>query len=366
MPISPRLSGRLYGRILNLIRSADEFLFFGTYSISIDRGILNQITRQRQNNQELLVACLLPPPTDFILWDFTVRGHLLRAYGLTGGSHIDLALVITENPQPAYAVLDNLWNQSRAAASQRKVISHIRRIGDLYSNGIVVFLEPNMHAKFVASDSNIYEGSGNLTLYGLTVNVEVYNFYPRRYGRVYNYASRSYLDFLRTYLANFIDWKLGSRYLTSANQLGARVERIANSFGIRFNPKVTREKVDILAKAREQLTVARSELWQLQGHKLILNLDFSLRLAYLEIQTALAKLWRQIDKEIESDLTRDIEKDLENASHATKQVAQVLKELKAEKTEHLSWYESEYLDKNLIEAKRFQEYLAKHIEKKPQ
>jgi hypothetical protein len=246
------------------------------------------------------------------------------------------------------------------------VISHIRRIGNLYSNGIVVFLEPNMHAKFVASESDIYEGSGNLTLYGLTVNVEVYNFYPRRYGRVYYYASRSYFDFLKTYLTNFVDWKLGSRYLTHANQLGARVEQVANAFGIRFNPKVTQEKINILAKAREQLTGARSELWQLRGHKLLLNLDFSLRLAYFEIQSVLTKLWRLREKEIELDLASDIEKNLEKTRHAIEQVAHMLKELKAEKPEYLSWYESEYLDKNLVEAKRFQEYLAKRTEKELQ
>lgn len=363
MPISPRLSGKLYSRIRNLVSSASDFLFFGTYGLSIRGGILNQIINQKQNNSSLLVACLLPPPTDFILWDFSVRSHLLRAYNLTGSNNVDLARAIAENPLPAYAVLQNLWKQSRAAASQQRIISHIRKIGQLYSNGIVVALEPNTHAKFVASESNIYEGSGNLTRYGLTVNVEVYNFYPRTYPRVYEYAARSYSDFLQSYLANFISWKLGSSYLNNANQLGTQVEQIANTFGIRFNPKVTRDKINAIADAREKLTVARSELWQLKGHKLLLNLDFSLMMANLQIQTVLGRLWSKIDEEIETDLVKNLEIDLEKIRKATNGVAKNLKDLQSDRKEHLSWYEMEHLDKVINEAKRYQEYLRKRGEK---
>jgi len=364
MPISPRLSGGLYRRILNLVRSANDFLFFGTYSIGRDYSIIDQITMQKQNNAALLLACLIPPPTDFILWDFSVRGHLLRAYGLTGANQVDLARAVAQNPQPAYSILENLWNQSRAHGSQRAVISHIRKIGELCSRNAIVFLEPNMHAKFIVSESNIYEGSGNLTRYGLTVNVEVFNFYPRRYEKVYQYALSSYADFLADYLANFVDWKLGSRYLTCANQLGNRVEQVANSFRIRFNPTVNPEKVNILRDSRDKLIAIRSELWQLKGHKLLLNLDFSLSLVQRQIQSVLSRLWEQKEKEIEPDTLDSIYKDLGTIKNAANHVGSELKELKADK-ENLSWYEAEYLEKNLAEAKRFREYLAKLREKEP-
>jgi hypothetical protein len=362
MPISPRLSGKLYKRILNLAKSANDFLFFGTYSLSIDRGILNQIVKQKQSNPNLLVACLLPPPTDFILWDFTVRWRFLQAYGLTGSNQVELARAVAENPQPAYKILEGLWSQSSAVVSQRQVTSHIERIGRLYQNGIISFLEPNMHAKFVASESNIYEGSGNLTLYGLSVNVEVYNFYPRTYRKVYQYAARSYVNFLYDYLTNFVDWKYGSHYLTRANQLGQRIEQIATAFGIKFNPKVSQEKINALTKSREKMAIARSELWQLPGHKLLLNLDFSLSMAELQIREVLASLWKQREKEIESEQADSIEKDLEKIILSLKKVGYTLKNPEEEKTAYLSGYEKKYLEKNLEEAQRFIEYLADHKE----
>lgn len=363
MPISPRLSGKVYKRIQELIDTANEFLFFGTYSLSVEQGILNRITQRKQANPALLVACLLPPPTDFILWDFAVRGQLLRAYGLTGSDQVELASSIAENPQPAYTILESLWQQSRALTAQRGVISHIRKIADLYSNNIVTFLEPNMHAKFVASESNIYEGSGNLTKYGLTINVEVYNFYPRQYGRIYEYASSSYRNFLSNYLTNFVDWKAGARYLTHANELGTHIEQVAAAISIRFNPKVTRQKVDTLNKAREELATTRSELWQLRGHKLLSNLDLALNLVRSEIQSAYNKLWTPEEKEIEAELASSIQGKLKKTSYALSQISQVLKQ-PSEKPESLAWYENEYLDKNIEEAKRFKEYLLRHVEKK--
>jgi hypothetical protein len=364
MPISPRLSGRVYRRVKDLIDVANEFLFFGTYSLSIEQGILNTIIQRKQANPSLLVACLLPPPTDFVLWDFTIRGQLLRAYGLTGSDQVELARLIAENPQPAYTILEGLWQRSRSLTAQRGVISHIRKIADLYSNNIVTFLEPNMHAKFVASESNIYEGSGNLTQYGLKINVEVYNFYPRKYENVYRYASSSYKSFLSAYLANFVDWKAGARYLTHANELGTHIEQVATAIGIRFNPKVTRQKVDTLSKAREDIATTRSELWQLRGHKFLFALDLSLSIARSEIQSAFSKLWTTEEKEIEAELADDIEAKLKKISYTLSQISQALKKL-SEKAESLAWYESEHLDKNIEEAKRFKEYLSTHMENQP-
>jgi hypothetical protein len=362
MPISPRLSGRLYNGVKDLIDDANEFLFFGTFSLSMEQGILNRIIQRKQANPSLLVACLLPPPTDFILWDFAIRARLLRAYGLTRVDQVELARSIAENPQPAYAILENLWQQSRALPAQRGVVSHIRRIADLYSNSVITFLEPNMHAKFVASESNIYEGSGNLTQYGLKVNVEVYNFYPRRYGGVYAYASRSYRGFLSAYLANFPDWKTGARYLTHANELGTHIEQVAASIGIRFNPKVTRQKVDILNKAREDMATIRSDLWQLPGHKFLSKLDLVLSLIRSEIQSAFSRLWTTGEKEIEAELARSIEEKLQKIGYILSQTSQTLKQL-GEKPEALTWYESEYLEKTVQEAKRFEIYLSEYAKK---
>jgi hypothetical protein len=363
MPISQRLSGNIYSKLTDLVTNSTSFIFFGTYSMSVDRSILSRIVYQKQNNPNLLVACLLPPPTDFILWDFSVRRQLLNAYGLSSSNPVDLARIMAENPQPAYAALDALWNQSRGGASQRNVTSHIRRIAELYSNNIITLLEPNMHAKFVASESNIYEGSGNLTHFGLRVNVEVYNFYPRTYEGIYRYAISSYVSFLRVYLVNFVDWKLGNNYLINAHQLGTRIEQIASEFQVRFNPKVSREKIDALTKTREKLSVARSELWQLPGHRLLLKIDFLLSQANLIGQRVLSTLWGLVDKEMDKETAAIVMKDLEKVSSALKQTVPFLKDLTGETSECKLWYESEYLEKSIAEAHRFEEYLNKFEQK---
>jgi hypothetical protein len=364
MPVSQRLSGNIYSKLKNLVTTAKEFIFFGTYSMSVDRSIVKRIIQQKQSNPRILVACLLPPPTDFILWNFALRRDLLNAYGLMSSNPIELARIMAENPQPAYTALDRLWNQSRAGTAQRTIISRIRNIAELYSNNIVSLLEPNMHAKFVATESNIYEGSGNLTYFGLNVNVEVYNFYPRTYGTggIYRYAISSYVDFLESYLANFVDWKMGGKYLNNASQLGTRVEQIANQFRVRFNPKVTSEKINTLTKAREQLLMARSELWQLPGHRLLLKLDFSLSQASTLAQRVLSELWGLIDQEIEAEKAAIIIKELETIASSMKKVSPILKELQ-ENSEYQSWYETEYLQKVVAEVYRFKEYLDKFKQK---
>lgn len=361
MPICQRLSGAIYPRLKLLVDSASEFIFFGTYSLSVDRSILSKIIRKKQENQNLLAACLLPPPTDFILWDFSIRNRILQAYGLTSLNQIEFARIMAVNPQPAYSVLDSLWTQRRPNSFQRGLLAHVEKIAELYQNQVIIFLEPNMHAKFVASESDIYEGSGNLTYFGLRVNVEVYNFYPRNaaHGRVYQYAISSYVNFLRNYLADFVNWKSGQHYLSNARQLGSQIEQIADQFDVRFNPKVTQEKIDAVTEAREQLLVLRSKLWQLPGHKLLLKLDFSLSRASFIAQNVVSKLWRLLGKKIEENNASEIMKDLETVNHAVKGVAPVLKESEAKMHENESWYEIEHLERTLADANRFKEYLAK-------
>jgi hypothetical protein len=361
MPICQRLSGAIYPRLKRLVDTANEFIFFGTYSLSVDRSILSKIIKKKQENQNLLAACLLPPPTDFILWDFSIRNRILQAYGLTSLNQIEFARIMAVNPQPAYSVLDSILTQRGPNSFQRSLLAHLEKIAELYQNQVITFLEPNMHAKFVASESDVYEGSGNLTYFGLRVNVEVYNFYPRTAagGRVYQYAISSYVDFLRSYLTDFVNWKSGQHYLSNASQLGAQVEQIATQFNVRFNPRVTQEKIDVLTEAREQLLVSRSELWQLPGHKLLLKLDFSLSQASFIAQTVVSKLWGLLDKEIEKNKASEIMKDLETVYYAIKGVATILRELKAKMYENESWYEIEHLQRDLTDANKFKEYLAK-------
>jgi hypothetical protein len=319
-----------------------------------------RLSRKSKRIRTLLAACLLPPPTDFILWDFSIRNRILQAYGLSSLNQIEFARIMAVNPQPAYSVLDSIWTQRRPNSFQRSLLAHIEKIAELYQNQIITFLEPNMHAKFVASESDIYEGSGNLTYFGLRVNVEVYNFYPRNAagGRVYQYAISSYVNFLRSYLTDFVKWKSGQHYLSNASQLGAQIEQIATQFNIRFNPKVTREKIDALTEAREKLLFSRSELWQLPGHKLLLKLDFSLSQASFIAQNVVSNLWRLLDKEVEEDKASEIMKDLETVGLVVKGVAPILRELKAKVEGNESWYEIEHLQEVLKDANRFKEYLA--------
>jgi len=112
-------------------------------------------------------------------------------------------------------------------------------------------------------------------------------------------------------------------------------------------------------KARRSLTVARSELWQLRGHKLLLNSDLLLSMAHRQLQAVLAQLFAQRDKKLDPEIAVSIEKTLETIKHAVAHAAELLKVLTTEKRNFLSWYESEYLDKDLGEAKRFTEYLKK-------
>lgn len=365
MPICPRLAGTIYPRLTSLVASANEFIFFGTYSLSVDRSILNRIINKKQRKPDLLVACLLPPPTDFILWDFSIRSQIYQAYQQLYQQSVlspeELARLMAIDPQPAYSFLDNLWVQRNPNSFQRSLLDHIQKIAELYQNQVIVFLEPNMHAKFVASESNVYEGSGNLTRFGLKVNVEVYNFYPRTAagGKVYEYAVSSYIDFLSNYLTNFVDWKSGRFFLRNAQQLGTRILSIAQNFGVTFNPKVTREKIELLTEAREQLSASRSDLWQLPGHKLLLKLDFGLSQADIIAQRTIAKLWALNNQEIEKETSVSIMKDLEVVASIIRQVAPLLEEIRPEPYEYYSWYEKEYLQKVVMDAMRFKEYLSK-------
>jgi len=282
MPISPRLDRRLYFKILNLVNNADRFIFFGTYSVSVDYGVVKRILERKQSRRSLMVACLLPPPTDYVLWDRYLRREFIRAYGLSYTAGPELSEAVANDPQPAFRILERVWGRSSTSSRgymsrlrYYSVIRHIETIGSLYRAGVSTFLEPNTHAKFVVSESDIYEGSGNLTRYGLEVNVEVYNFYPAwRSRRVYEYAWRSYQEFLIDYLSRLIDWKIGENYLRYAQQLGSVVASIVSSLGIRFNPEITRDKISHISKVRVEISTLRSNVWLLSGHVEVSKFDF--------------------------------------------------------------------------------------------
>jgi hypothetical protein len=359
MPICPRLSDRIYPKLLNLVKASNEFVFFGTYSINVSSGIVKSIIQQKNNNQNLFVAGLLPPPTDFIVYDFRVKKDILQAYGLTSLNQIEFAHKMATDPYPAYSVLDSIWKTRSPSGSQYALLDHIKKIAQLYSNHIIVFLEPNMHAKFVFSESNLYEGSGNLTHSGLRVNVEVYNFYPRTYEGLYRFASSSYLEFIKSYLDEFTTWQYGSNYYERANQLGTKIEEIAEKFRVRFNPKVTPEKIRLINDAYEQLSEVRSKLWRLPGHILLSKLDFSLNIAEKNSQRIIAELWSLNNQEISKEISIKIMENLDTISQVIKKPAVILKEINQQPDEYLSDYESEYLKKVMIEAEGFKKYLLK-------
>jgi hypothetical protein len=167
------------------------------------------------------------------------------------------------------------------------------------------------------------------------------------------------MQILRNYLTNFINWKSGGFFLQNAQQLGNRVQNIAQNFGVKFNPRVTQEKIDQLTRAREQLSDLRFQLWQLPGHKLVLKLDFSLSQADDFAQRTIGTLWESNNKEIETKESERIIKDLNVVSLNIKQIAPSLREAGQNPKQYFSDYEREYLEGINNEAKRFKEKLAK-------
>jgi len=363
MPISPRLDRSLYRRISNLVNNANDFIFMGTYSINIDYGIVDKIIHKKRDEQNLLVCCLLPPPTDFVLWDPILRRQFIQAYSLQYGSPtFELSEAISVNPQPAFTILERIWSQAQSRGQRRlryrSVLDHIQAIASLYNAGIVTLLEPNTHAKFVACESNIYEGSGNLTYYGLEVNVEVYNFYPSKYPRVYSYAFRSYRDFLLDYLARLTQWKHGENYLRNAQQLGNTVSSIISSLGIRFNPKISREKIMRVLESRIKLSSLRSSVWMLPGHIGISKIDFMLSQSYNVLGGLLGELLVYQGKEVEREKIERLHKEIETCTILLSLAKQTISKFKDPQQE-MTVYEKEHDETMIKAAELFLEYLQK-------
>lgn len=360
MPICPRLSNRIYPRLSNLVKATNEFAFFGTYSINVKTGIVKAIIQQKNDRPNLYVAALLPPPTDFILYDFSVRRQIIQAYGLTSLNQTEFAQLMATNPAPAYSVLDNVWRTRNPNGSQSALLAHLEKIAELYSNQIIVLLEPNMHAKFVVTETEAYEGSGNLTYSGLRVNVEVFNFYSQG---AYWWAASSYIDFLNEYLSRMTNWQYGSNYVERANSLGTRVTEVAEKFQVKFNPKVYTEKIEQISDAYDQLLVCRSNLWSLPGQEFLTKIDFSLLIAQNNAQSMIAKLWSLREQEIEKERSIEIMGKLEVISGIMKKAASTLKEASEKLPEYKTGYEQECGQGILKTAEGFKKYLKEKSQK---
>lgn len=334
-----------------MVNDARDFIFFGTYSINPDLGIVRRIIEMKMRRPNLYVICLLPPPTDYVLWDYALRREFERTYNVTGSRLFE---AIAQNPIPAFTILDRIWNQAHGGRSRlpyQKVLNHIRTIGEFYSAQIITLLEPNMHAKFIVTESNIYEGSGNLTYYGLRVNVEVYNFYSSR--GAYNYASSSYYNFLNDYISRFVEWKSGSNYLRYADQLSNTVSTIVSSLGIRFNPTVSNEKIRKLTEAREKLSITRSDLWMLPGHLGLSKVDLLLSAGESIISEVISQLYQYRSRELKDKNVEEIHGSLELASKLVLRIKKMLSEFKRED----AYYEKEYLPEITELAVKFKSYL---------
>jgi hypothetical protein len=350
LPISPRLDSGLYFRIRNLVRNSNEFIFFGTFSINVRSGIIKEIAQKKTDIPELPIACLLPPPTDFIIWNFSLRSQLHTVYNIPYSRGPEIQQEIANDPKPAFRVLDSLWSQGRNLSTRNSVLSNIRNIATLYQNGIITFLEPNTHAKFIVSENNVYEGSGNLTMYGLEVNVEVYNFYSNKNPRVYDYAWRSYRDFLIDYLSKFVNWKDGANYLGNAKQLSNQISQFVNSLGMRFNPTITQEKIEIINEILRKFSFTRSDIWMFSGHIRILKDDFLLRLVNANLFTIRNQMFQWRDKKLEEEILAHLHERLEISARLLKHVITDLSEFK-KTSEFMTDYERKY-EERLIESAR--------------
>jgi len=358
MPISPRLSGRIYPRITDLIDNCRDFIFFGSYNIALTSGVMTRIIQKKRNNGTMLVACLLPPPTDFILWDFSLRSRLHQAYNIPNTRGPRINEEIANNPIPAYALLDSLWLGNQNIRSRNQITQKIRQVSRLYQEGIIVMFEPNTHAKFIASDYSIYEGSGNLSHYGLAINVEIFNFYPRRVPGVYDYAWSSYEDFLINYLSNYLEWKIGANFLRNAQQLGTSISQFINTLGLRFNPRIYSEKIYEIQDVLSNVIDKRPEVWMMSGHKNALRIDFLLRIVSDVLYDARGTMYEWRDKEVDDTVVSDIHNKFDLCRKLLAHVNDLISEHESV-SDRLVDYEVKYGEKIVEEVSRFLSYLKK-------
>jgi len=356
MPISPRLSGRIYPRITDLVDNCRDFIFFGSYNVALTSGIMRRIINKKRNNNAMLVACLLPPPSDFIIWDFSLRPRLHQAYNIPNTRGPRINEEIANNPVPAYALLDSLWTENRANRALNEITGKIGQVSRLYQEGIIVMFEPNTHAKFIASDYSIYEGSGNLSTYGLTVNVEIFNFYPRRVTGVYNFAWSSYEEFLINYLSNYVEWKIGVNFLRNAQRLGDTISDFVNALGLRFNPRIYSEKIYEIQDVLTNVIDNRPEVWMMPGHKNALRIDFLLRIASDVLYDARGTMYDWRDQEVDGAVVNDIHNKLDLCSKLLVHVKNLISEHESY-SDRFADYELEYGEKITSEASRFLSYL---------
>jgi len=326
---------------------------------------MRQIIQKKQNNQNLLCACLLPPPTDFIVWDFRFRRQLLSTYNLPSGAGEQLSEEIANDPIPAYTLLDNFWTQYRqrsGRAPSNQVLTSIRNIARLFREGIISILEPNTHAKFVATDNGIYEGSGNLTRFGLEVNVEVYNFYPVQYQRIYDYSWRSYETFLIDYFTRFVSWKSGATFVQNARLFRNEVIDIMSKLGLRFNPRIPSEKIFEVSDIYNRACSLRTELWMINGHVNDLKMDFLLKNALDIIYNARSMMFEWRDEEVDSKVIDDIHNKFKISSLLLENVKKIIPKTEKE-SNIMTEYEMEYGGKTVMAADAFLKYLKRVSQK---
>ncbi|MCD6448402.1 MAG: hypothetical protein J7L58_05095, partial [Thermoplasmata archaeon] len=122
-----------------MIRNATNFIIFGTYSINTDYSIVRMIIDRKRSFPNLFVCAFIPPPTDFIIWDFSIRREFIRAYNLPSNAQEELNEAIVINPIPAFQVLEQKWQQSqtrRPIGRYSQVLRYIRQIFYLWNENI--------------------------------------------------------------------------------------------------------------------------------------------------------------------------------------------------------------------------------------
>lgn len=199
MPFSPRLDTSIFDGVNSLIDTANEGIFFGTWNLTIRNATIEAIFKK--NEKLTYGSCvLLPPPTDSLI--FSNIKEIIKLYGLTykiidnkkgyysDGTIIEkgwmpaheLFVILAREPRPILKYLfETTWKNFKDFTQWKyyapQPVKHMYYIFKLLENGILTILEPNTHAKFLITEKGVYEGSGNFTDWGMSLNAEVYSFY---------------------------------------------------------------------------------------------------------------------------------------------------------------------------------------------
>jgi hypothetical protein len=217
------------------------------------------------------VAAVLPPPTDRLDLD-SARKALAAVTGFPQPRYVkyhELAAKLCANLS---AVENHLRDQG--ARQRSPFTQHKRFIEYLSRSGVPVLLIPNTHAKFVVSDSGFYEGSGNLTLYGTSVNVENYMSHRFLSATESKAIVREYLNF---FISRFRLYTAGLPAQQSHIQGQIRELRQAAETGLEGIHSNSETSAD--AAVESCLNIARSvecvreSTWLAPGHATAENLD---------------------------------------------------------------------------------------------